>query len=158
MNNYKILLNSLYNEKTSSILVEEDISFSKQDIENTDILDLKNVHFQGQIIKKVSDEIEIKGTLTGQMMLEDAISLEIVPYPFMIEISQSLDENTKIYENRLDLKELLWENIVLEIPLKFTRVEDLSKFHGDGWKLIEEDDFLKQENPFNELLKEFGEE
>ena len=35
---------------------------------------------------------------------------------------------------------ILWQNIVLEVPLQFTKVEDLSKFHGDGWKLISEEE------------------
>ena len=52
----------------------------------------------------------------------------------------------------------MWENIVLEVPLKFTEVKDFSEFHGDGWKLIDEDEVQKNHNPFGELLEEFGEE
>ena len=51
----------------------------------------------------------------------------------------------------------MWENILLEVPLQFTKVRDLSKFHGDGWRLIREDE-LENNNPFSELLKDFEEE
>ena len=37
-------------------------------------------------------------------------------------------------------------------------MEDFSKFHGDGWKLVSEDDNSHENNPFSEILKEFGEE
>ena len=60
--------------------------------------------------------------------------------------------------NTLAILELLWENIVLEVPIRFTKVEDFSKFHGDGWKLVSEDDNSHENNPFSEILKEFGEE
>ena len=54
----------------------------------------------------------------------------------------------------LDIFSFLWENIVLEVPLRFTKVKDLSKFHGDGWKLISEEERNQTSNPFNDLLKE----
>ena len=66
-----------------------------------------------------------------------------------------IEEIYKKDENTLDILRLLWENIVLEVPLQFTRVEDLSKFHGDGWKLISEEELKHSSNPFSELLKDF---
>jgi len=54
--------------------------------------------------------------------------------------------------------QFLWENIFLEVPLQFTKVEDLSKFHGDGWKLISEDELRNANNPFNDLLKDIEKE
>ena len=69
-----------------------------------------------------------------------------------------LEENCKKNENTLDIFQFLWENIVLEIPLQFTKVKDLSKFHGDGWKLIREEELITSNNPFADLLKDFKEE
>ena len=69
------------------------------------------------------------------------------------------EKMVKHFENIVDIFQLLWENIVLEVPLQFTKVEDLSKFHGDGWKLISEDDYKTSgNNPFSDLLKDFEEE
>jgi hypothetical protein len=42
--------------------------------------------------------------------------------------------------------------------LRFTKVEDLSKFHGDGWKLVSEEDNSFSNNPFKEYLKNNDEE
>ena len=49
----------------------------------------------------------------------------------------------------------MWENIVLEVPMKFTKVSNLDEIHGDGWKLISEEDHQQKNNPFAELLKDF---
>ena len=92
------------------------------------------------------------------MTIADSISLEPVEYPFSIEYDDIIEENCKKSENVLDIFQFLWENIVLEIPLQFTKVKDLSKFHGDGWKLISEDELKSSNNPFNDLLKDFKEE
>ena len=101
----------------------------------------------------------IKATITGNIIIEDSISLEPLEYPISIEYDDILEENCKKNENTLDIFQFLWENIVLEIPLQFTKVEDLSKFHGDGWRLISEDELKKHNtNPFSELLKDFKEE
>ena len=46
----------------------------------------------------------------------------------------------------------------MEIPLRFTEVNDLTEFKGDGWKLLSEEDVKKGKNPFEELKTMFGEE
>ena len=54
-------------------------------------------------------------------------------------------------QNTLDILAVLWENIVLEVPLRFTKVRDLSKFHGDGWKLVSEDELNKRYKIIKEM-------
>ena len=61
-------------------------------------------------------------------------------------------------KNTLDILAILWENIVLEVPLQFTKVEDFSKFRGDGWKLVSENELTESNNPFSELLDKMKEE
>ena len=92
------------------------------------------------------------------MIIKDSISNEDVNYPFDIEYNDFIEENCRKNQNTLDIFEVLWEHIVLEVPLQFTKVEDLSKFHGDGWKLISEDDLKINNNPFSNLLKDLEEE
>ena len=88
------------------------------------------------------------------MVLEDAISLEDIDYKFACQIDESIDEFLENHQNSIDILEVLWQNIVLEIPLKYTLVNDLSKYQGDGWKVISEDD-IKRDNPFNVLAEKF---
>lgn len=128
------------------------------------IIALKQIEVTGKVYRGASeDDIDnlteyITCTISGTMTIEDSISLEPVEYPFSTEYDDILEENCKKNENTLDIFQFLWENIVLEIPLQFTKVKDLSKFHGDGWKLISEDDLVASNNPFSDLLKDFKEE
>ena len=92
------------------------------------------------------------------MIILDSITLEEVEYPFSIEYDDIIPENSKKSENILDIFEFLWENTVLEVPLQFTKVDDLSKFHGDGWKLISEEELNTRNNPFSDLLKDYDKE
>ena len=104
------------------------------------------------------EEDYIKAKIEGDIILTDSISLEPVSYPISIDFDDILEQNCKKDENTLDIFQFLWENIVLEIPLQFTKVKDLSKFHGDGWKLVSEDELTTRNNPFSDLLKDFEEE
>ena len=121
------------------------------------VLSLNDIKVEGKIYQD-SEEDMVDCKIEGNMLLEDSISLEPVEYPFLIEYNDILEENSKKSENLLDIFSFLWENIVLEVPLQFTKVKDLSKFHGDGWKLVSEEELVKNNNPFGDLLKDFKEE
>ena len=93
------------------------------------------------------------------MILEDSISLDNVEYPFSIDIDENIEENLEKAENSIDILPILWQNIVLEVPLRFTKVNDLSKYNGDGWKLISEEEASStSNNPFLELKEKYKEE
>ena len=136
----------------------------KEYFENTDVLELNDIKVEGKIYRSISEDdpdelVEyIKCNISGEMIIADSISLEPIVYPFSIEYDDIIEENCKKSENMLDIFQFLWENIVLEVPLQFTKVKDLSEFHGDGWKLISEDELKTSNNPFNDLLKDFEEE
>lgn len=152
----------------SGVISELDITnvytIPEEYYKNTDIINLYDINVKGKVYREISeDDIDelsdhINCTITGTMIIADSISLEPIEYPFLIEYDDIIEENCKKNENTLDIFQFLWENIVLEIPLQFTKVEDLSKFHGDGWKLIKEEDLVASNNPFRDLLKDFKEE
>ena len=125
--------------------------------ENTDIIKINSVSVNGKIYLDEEDNDYITCKIIGNMLIHDSISYDEVEYPFSIEYDDKVEENTKKNENLLDIFMFLWENIVLEVPLQFTKVSDLSKFHGDGWRLISEDE-LNHNNPFSELLKDYDKE
>ena len=115
------------------------------------------MHFNGYIYESSDTTIKLEGILNGTMIIEDSISLEDVKYDFSCEIDENLEEIIENNQNTIDILEVLWQNIVLEIPLKFTVVEDLSKYQGDGWKVISEDE-VKRNNPFSILAENMKEE
>ena len=152
-----IELDELFSHVKDKIIVDEDIVFDNTYLENTDILSLKEVHFNGEICESSDTSINLKGILKGTMVIEDSISLDDVDYDFSCEIDENLDEFLKNNQNTIDILEILWQNIVLEIPLKYTKVEDLSKYQGDGWKVISEDE-VKKDNPFSILTENMKKE
>ncbi len=120
-----------------------------------EIIKLEKISVNG-IINQDADENDFAiCSIEGVMILKDSISLDPVEYPFSIEYNDILEESCKKNENTLDIFSFLWENIVLEVPLQFTKVTDLSKFHGNGWKLVSEEEQKNSHNPFSDLLKEF---
>ena len=128
----------------------------------TGIKKLDNIKVTGYIYLKPSEEQEqqqdaIHCKIEGKMLLEDSISLELINYPFSIEYDDIIEENCKKNQNTLDIFSFLWENIVLEVPLQFTKVTDFSKYQGEGWRLVNENE-LTNNNPFNELLDQMKEE
>ena len=148
-----IKLESLNSSVVDEILLDEEVVFDKEYFENTDIIDLKNVKVKGRIYNNESDELVLEAKITGIMILEDSISLENVEYSFSSDVEEILKNN----QNSIDIIPILWQNIVLEVPLRFTTVKDYSKYSGNGWKLIDEKKELSN-NPFIELSKNYKEE
>jgi uncharacterized metal-binding protein YceD (DUF177 family) len=152
-------LSLLHSNTVSSIDISGNYNIPKEYFINTDVKKLDNIKVEGTITRRENEDNElddyIECKVSGEMILPDSISLEDISYPFSLEYDDIIEENCKKYENTLDIFQFLWENIVLEVPLQFTKVEDLSKFHGDGWKLVSEDELVSKNNPFSDLLKDF---
>lgn len=158
-------LSLLHSQTVKEIDISGTYNLPKEYCLDPSIIKIENIKLTGKVYMSSSfDNIDelvdyIKAEITGNIIIEDCISLEPLEYPISVEYDDILEESCKKDENTLDIFQFLWENIVLEIPLQFTKVEDLSKFHGDGWRLISEDELKKtNNNPFSELLKDYKEE
>ena len=110
------------------------VEFDPTYYENTAIKGLKNILVSGKIYGGLSDEVEGELTVKGIMVLEDAYTLELVDYPFEF----SMEENLKISQNNeniLDITEILWQNIVLEVPISYSVTKEIPETKGEGWEL-----------------------
>ena len=140
-------LTRLRNKIDSILDIDFDYSFSEEELKNTDIKKLDNVKVKGYIRRDSLDEYEINVTISGTMVLTCSITLKDVNYDFNIEINDILDrileENDKKIQNTIDILPIIWENILLEVPMKVvSEGASLEKTEGDGWKLITEDENL----------------
>lgn len=142
----------------NTIDIDSEVVIPNDRFSNTEILDLKNLKLQGSIVRNSSDIITLKADLSGIMVLEDSISLEPIDHQFSCQIEEEFEENDGNLENILDITDILWQNIVLEVPLKLTNVENFNEYQGDGWKLVSEDSIKNTNNPFSELRDMMGEE
>ena len=140
-------LTRLRNKIDSILNIDFTYSFSEEELKNTDIKKLDNVKINGYVRRNSLDEMDIYLTISGTMVLTCAITLKDVNYDFNIEIDDTLDrileENDKKMQNTIDILPIIWENILLEVPMKVVSEDaTLEKTEGDGWKLITEDENL----------------
>lgn len=129
--------------------VNIDYSFNKEELKDSNILEFNNCKIEGTISSGYEDDLKFNLNVSGTMILPCSISLKPVNYPINIKIDGYLSElftdlKEKV-ENTIDIFPIIWENILLEVPLKIVS-DDLSniKTSGEGWKFITEEE---EENP-----------
>ena len=149
----KIDLSLLNNGIKKEININENIIFGKEDLKNTSIVEMEPVIVEGKI-NKLNDELfHLYLYIATTLCLEDSNTLEIIKYPVKIIIDKTLgnsddeDNYYRIFENTLDIIPIVWENIVLEVPLRIVKEESDLVIEGDGWSLNK----LESENPLSEL-------
>lgn len=132
----KIDLRKLYS--LASVDVDGTITFPEEKLKSAGIIRLEDVSVHGKAIINYEDEIELDLDLSGKIYLPCAISLEEVEVPFATKIEEIIGENNINNNFYLDLSDILWENIVLEIPIKVVKEGvQLETSSGKGWSVEE---------------------
>ena len=146
--------------KGKKINIDRDVNISDELLSTSTIRRLNNVHFNGYIDKLIDDTYELVGTLSGTMIIPDDITLEDYEYNFTSEIEENIDETRINYQKSIDITEDLWQNILVEIPLKAVNEKNKNiKLEGDGWRLISEEDLENtKNNPLSSLEDLFRKE
>lgn len=150
-------LEKLLNHEQEGIAINQQITFPSSYLINSEIKEMGPVTVKGNCHLDQTNVVLI-GIVSGEMKLVDSISLEDISYSFSIEFEEVFKENERNHEKSLDITDILWQYIILEVPLKQTEVTDFSKYRGDGWKLVTEEEIKKANNPFEELANMWGEE
>lgn len=147
------------------IVINDTVSFGPEYIKNTAIQSLENVKVNGRAYYSVTSEIVFECKVEGSMVLLDAMDLEPVDYPFSLEISEVLSENDDEKDQNelktLDIMDILWQNIVLEVPISYRKDPNKTySLEGDGWELVDEERKKLDPRlaPLLELLEKEGKE
>ena len=146
-------LTKLLTNQTSSITINNDVIIPNELLNNSLIDNLKNIKLSGKISFGEEDNLLLNGKLTGTMILKDDITLEPVEYNFDTEIEENLDKN----QNILDITEVLWQNILVEVPSKVRNTQEEVNLSGDGWRVISEDKYNEERNNHNNPFANLGE-
>ena len=145
------------------ILIDTIISFDEEYLRVSEIKKLDNVHVSGRIYYSLTKEVIFAGNVNGNMTLVDGYSGDLIDYPFNIDLDEILanfsNEDEKMGKkpkNSLDLKEVLWENIVLEVPIVVSKDNKVKNKKGEFWEVRDENS--KKDDPrlecFRTLLDE----
>ena len=138
----------LQNRSTNEFLYKNTIVLDEALYKNTDIRKLSPVEVSADIKRITDTSYKMSLEIKGEMTLPCSITLNDVIYPFDIktEVKSSNEdeedeEYVKIIQNNIDIISIIWQNIVLEIPLRVVSEDaNNSPVSGEGWKLIREDE------------------
>ena len=130
------------------IEINEEIEIPDSFIENTDIVSLSKIKAVGNITLDTEDNYLVKLDINGTMSLHDSVTYDIIPYEFMVNIEETLENSIKT----LDLIEFLWHYIVLEVPLRFTNSE-IDSIENENYRVISEEEYSKKNNPFKDFFE-----
>lgn len=144
------------------IEINEELIIDKENYKDLDIIDIEKVYINGYINKDSYNEYSLDLSIKTVVVLPCSITLKPVKYPIDIlvegnleELMWELDKNYKISNKVLDIFPIIWDNVLVETPLKVTSLDASNDkdfvSSGDGWKIVTDEEDNKAINP--ELLK-----
>lgn len=115
-----------------------------------DILDIKEVLVEGEIIKVNYGTYRLTYKMHVPLVLECALTLDPVEYLIETEYDEvhsveNIDEYFLIENNTLDMKSVIWTNILMEKPLSVTLPNAYEILKERGIEIIEDDEVFKEE-------------
>ena len=126
----KIDLRKLY--ALNKLSIDEEVIIPEEYYKNAGVRSLSKVKVNGDVTVNYEENIELHLNVSGEFIIPCAITLDDVIVPFNTFIEEEIDQNKLNDEFFLDLLDVLWENIVLEIPVRVVKEgvksEDL---HGE---------------------------
>lgn len=158
----KIDISPLLLHRADCVDMNEIISFDLDDKQKKSIKVLKDINVLAHVYKDDLTNIYLDIEIYGNMILECARTRVDVNYPFETKYSTSLEEiyeenqkSMQNLENVLDISQSLWQNIVVEVPLRIV-ADDVTEenIYGDGWKLVSNPEVDKPIDPRLEKLRE----
>ena len=116
-----ISLLKLFSYSTDRIDINEEVIIPKE-YYTYDIKDISPVKLNGYLYLNELDELSINLNVKCDLVLRSSITLEDVNYPLNIDITELDfdDENNKKITNSIDLLPIIWQNILVEIPIRVT--------------------------------------
>ncbi len=121
--------------------VDFDFDTKMEGYTNDEIRSIDNINCKGYILDNGTEEYEVNLHITGHLTLISAINNEDVPFEIDTEYDDfvnNLVENYKNSSNSLDILPIIWENILLEIPIRAINENDSYELtEGNGWEVLE---------------------
>lgn len=150
----------IYNQ-VDSIPIDTEIDIPKEYL-NDDIRNISKVKIFGEIIEE-GESYLVNLNIKCDLTLICSVSLKDVLYPVDVNIEEIISENgenieffDKIINNSIDLVPIIWQNILLEVPIRVVSPDiEEENIYGDGWKFITKEEENKEIDPRLSKLKDF---
>ncbi len=167
----KWTLADLLQSDSGNISFSEDVEIdSSVFAKNSRINSVKDVHVSGHgYLDEEENRFYVQMNVSGTMLVPDAITNEEIEYPFETEsdetyVFENVDEDgVRLVTNEvIELLPAIIDDIMLEVPLQVTNASEDEYPHGDGWRVITEEEYQKSQgqriDPRLAKLKEFKED
>lgn len=167
----KWTLADLLQSDSGNISFSEDVEIdSSVFAKNSRINSVKDVHASGHgYLDEEENRFYVQMNVSGTMLVPDAITNEEIEYPFETEsdetyVFENVDEDgVRLVTNEvIELLPAIIDDIMLEVPLQVTNASEDEYPHGDGWRVITEEEYQKSQgqriDPRLAKLKEFKED
>ena len=159
----KIDLTKLFYNEVDRIDINDSIDIPEEYYsDNKDIKKVSKVDIEGDITDN-GESFTVNLNIKCDLTLICSISLKDVNYPININIEEIIAENgenleefDKIINNSIDLLPIIWQNILVEVPMKVVSPDIKEEnIYGDGWKFITKEEENKEIDPRLSKLKDF---
>ena len=155
-------ITELLTSQVDSILIDETITIPSEYLENTEIRKISDVIVKGKVYYE-DLEYQVSLNIKCDLVLPCSISLKDVDYKIDININEIISEddekvekNDKIVNNCIDLLSIVWQNILVEIPLRVVSPDVKEEnIYKDGWKFITNEEENEEIDPRLSKLKDF---
>lgn len=98
-----------------------------------DIYDISIAKVTGSVVRDFEDNFVFNLNIKATLVLQDARTLEPVNFPLDLDVVEifgeddSLNDDIRLIQgNTIDLKDVVWENILLEKPIRVVKEELIS--------------------------------
>ena len=143
-------------QKDGCFHFDETLNFPPEMFHNlSQINGLKAIRVEGDgRLDMRNHQLYVDFQIHGLMILPCAISLEDVDYPFEIESSaifafykpQENEEVIEVKRNTVDLTPVVFQEIMMEVPMRVVKEGASLKTEGNGWKVLSEEDEREDED------------
>ncbi len=150
---------------------DEDVEIDSSEFKDNNLIEsVHDVHVSGTgYLDDDNDRFYCEIHVEGTMIVPDSITGELIDYPFSTESSETYslgdtdeDDVRIVSDEVIDLTEAVIEDILLEVPLEVSDVEEGEYPEGDGWKVYSEAEYQEsrkdQIDPRLAKLKQFKSE
>lgn len=150
---------------------DEDVDIDSSEFEGNELIDsVHDVHTSGSgYLDDDNDRFYCEIHVEGVMIVPDSITGDLIEYPFSADSNETYvlgetdeDDVRIVSDEVIDLTEAVVDDILLEVPLEVSDVQEGEYPEGDGWKVYSEAEYQEsrkdQIDPRLAKLKQFKSE